>query len=1533
MEFVGRSGNDVLLQSGAIAVIVNEEINSVVQIGTINALSNDINWDSEGKAPLETSVELASAAVTSLDIKVFSNSDRMYTIPKAVQAEAKRALEWRKEEKRGGTAVGLNTARTLARGGQIGLRKVRHIAKYFPRHAVDSKAKGYRPGEEGYPSNGRIAWALWGGDAAERWASAIVDREDKTLSTYSAQESIELSTFEDSGSEDFFLRIFTDGSGFDRLYKVGQNESLSVWDDGVWYNLGEEFNSFSKIDSELDEEPVDVAHFHVLVDTETAILASAYLDQLSLEEILLSTLNAEEAELAAAALSDDDFFDEIDAITAAVPASPSDQQYTPEERAANASKQSRDATGRFARQGNRVYVGADQSKTAVITSVNGANVQVKYDDGTTSIVPAKATRQAPEGAVTQQPQTPAAPATSAEPMNVSGILADPKKEQKSARATLSKTSPALLTANNVFTLLADWPKWLADQRAKTDEVKLPQIKVNSPQDYLKAPNAYNDPYLRKWLDTKVKSKDGKESYPNRFWYQPMPESYKYATEKKKPLKSIYGSAEKSKSLTPTTSDVPPVYMAIVDKDDPQAVTDLISLIPADTEGSTPTIFEYQDGKWQKNEQILADLKSPTPPPVVVLDNEELSSVVEQMLAGDENRKQQEEAEAVAKTAPEALSVDGLLALMLSYEDSAILAAGGLDRNRGNAENLRRYWTVGKGGLKIRWGTGGDWKRCVRYLSKYLGPRAKGYCALRHKEMTGLWTGDKGHRQMYGRKGGGVFAMSDEMLLSTEEIIEKAQLRAQVNELKSRVLVASGGYQAPLQDGAKFIIPLVLPEGVETGDGRKFAKGAITMRELPLPLMWQVKTAEGHNGSVVVGRIDHMERIENGVGNAYGVFDTGEYGREAERLVRGGFIRGISADLDRFEAAEEPEEASSKEKKKIGQNKLTISAGRIMGVTLVPKPAFQECTIQLAEESDPVGMQNSEQDALVACASVVASIPVVPPKSWFEDPKLSGPTPLTVTDDGRVFGHIAAWHVDHIGLSFGTKPPRSRSGYAYFHTGVIRTDDGSDVPVGQLTLAGGHASLSADAAAAAKHYDDTASAFADVHAGEDAYGIWVSGALRPSITPEQVRAIRASAPSGDWRPIMGSLELVAVCQVNVPGFPIARARVASGQVYALVAAGASYLARIKADPTVLQQAENVKARFAAIRSEIAKNEPITAGVGMEEMSSESMPVDVLETLLASVIDFSYRAVGFHWNVTGEDFSQYHDLFGKIYEDAEGSIDPLAENIRKIGGFPNVSIAKLASESALPPCEVKGGEPKTLVAHLLMANEALIEGLNNAFKVFDVLGNEAICNFLADRLDMHHKWSWQLASSVTPDEIILSEDEGRDKMMDAVFSSLEDRGILAAADVFGNPCWEGYVMIGMKTVDGKKVPNCVPEDAAMAEYANASGTPLAEFRYFSPEKRKELAEKGFALPDGSYPIRNVSDLKNAIRAYGRSKPSDRAKVRAHIKKRARALGHAELIPDTFSIDSTDLALQVESLRSRINAKSITAAGTAGETDPKA
>jgi len=390
-------------------------------------------------------------------------------------------------------------------------------------------------------------------------------------------------------------------------------------------------------------------------------------------------------------------------------------------------------------------------------------------------------------------------------------------------------------------------------------------------------------------------------------------------------------------------------------------------------------------------------------------------------------------------------------------------------------------------------------------------------------------------------------------------------------------------------GGSFYIKTLLPIGVPTGDSRKFQVNSISHRDLPLPLLWQEKTDAGHAGSVVVGRIDSIEITDSGAGNVRGVFDVNPYAREVERMIRAGFLRGVSADLDKFSATEEPGEqlasSDSSENKKVIKNKeLIIEEARIMGVTVVAMPAFQEATIVLEDDMTDISTEEIadgvyedgqlEEESMNAITASAA--PLNPPHEWFKRYDTREPMPITVEDNGRVYGYLALWKSDHIGYSRGQKPPRSMSNYKYFRSGVVRTDDGTDVTVGNLTLTGGHASMSASAQEAVKHYDDTASAVADVVAGEDQFGIWVAGALRPTVTPEQVRAMRASGISGDWRPINGRLELVAACFVNVPGFPTTRAMVASGQITALVAAGTQELEVMRverdenADLAVLQQ---------------------------------------------------------------------------------------------------------------------------------------------------------------------------------------------------------------------------------------------------------------------------------------------------------------------------------------------------------------------------
>lgn len=190
--------------------------------------------------------------------------------------------------------------------------------------------------------------------------------------------------------------------------------------------------------------------------------------------------------------------------------------------------------------------------------------------------------------------------------------------------------------------------------------------------------------------------------------------------------------------------------------------------------------------------------------------------------------------------------------------------------------------------------------------------------------------------------------------------------------------------------------------------------------------------------------------------------------------------------------------------------------------------------------------NDQITAAFAAADLLED-PMLPPRSLFEDPGLAMPTPMTLRAAGdfvEYVGHLASWDTCHVGMSGGcTTAPRSAHDYAYFRTGEVETDDGF-VPVGHITAGTGHADLSLDAAATVRHYDDTGTVAADVAVGEDAHGIWAHGIARPGITEEQLYALRAGAPSGDWRTIGGALELVGALIVNVPGFPIPRTQVAS-----------------------------------------------------------------------------------------------------------------------------------------------------------------------------------------------------------------------------------------------------------------------------------------------------------------------------------------------------------------------------------------------------
>lgn len=330
------------------------------------------------------------------------------------------------------------------------------------------------------------------------------------------------------------------------------------------------------------------------------------------------------------------------------------------------------------------------------------------------------------------------------------------------------------------------------------------------------------------------------------------------------------------------------------------------------------------------------------------------------------------------------------------------------------------------------------------------------------------------------------------------------------------------------------------EGISTGDNRFFKPNSIEWDadSFPVPFRWQKSSVPGHTGAVPIGRVDRLERRDDGAIYGFGVIIPSLNDEAAEylRLLESGVASGVSVDGD--SAVFDVSEMAN------GQSRVIFSNMRVRSITAVDIPAFSDAQVDLVA----TGIISSDMSAIVASA-----IPVKPPIEWFEDQKLNEPTGVTVTKDGQVYGYLAIWNQCHIGFPGSCVSPPKNGSYKYFHTGELETDAGDLVEVGHLTFNTGHAGMKDSAKIAAAHYDHTGTVAADVRVGEDQHGIWVAGALRSHLDDEDLRAFRAAPLSGDWRRIAGKLELVGALAVNVPGFPVPRVRtlVASGETETLL----------------------------------------------------------------------------------------------------------------------------------------------------------------------------------------------------------------------------------------------------------------------------------------------------------------------------------------------------------------------------------------------
>lgn len=401
------------------------------------------------------------------------------------------------------------------------------------------------------------------------------------------------------------------------------------------------------------------------------------------------------------------------------------------------------------------------------------------------------------------------------------------------------------------------------------------------------------------------------------------------------------------------------------------------------------------------------------------------------------------------------------------------------------------------------------------------------------------------------------------------------------ELANEVVEAAA--EETVQDPQKLWEGVLALEGSPTDDGRFLME--VDWRELPLSLMAQIETQAGHDGAILAAKITEVWRVETEDDEGRkvteiwgrGPFDmNGEFGAEIARLVEEEFLLGVSIDFaakeeflidsDTYEVID-MESMSPEQQMEIAVagNFLHGYKGTIMGATLVPFPAFAESRVTVVTASAGRVVDASAVDHRERFATLVAAAgPLKPPYDWFKDPYLTELTPLTITKEGRVYGHLADWDGCHTGFQGVCVPPfRSMSEYAYFNVGEIETAEGELVPCGKLMFCmegNGHAPIDEYLGydEIQRYYDDATKVGAFVRAGADRFGTWLAGALRPGLTDIEIQHLRTHPPSGDWRPIKGGpSDLVAAFSVPIPGFPIARGRAlvasAGGEITAIISA--------------------------------------------------------------------------------------------------------------------------------------------------------------------------------------------------------------------------------------------------------------------------------------------------------------------------------------------------------------------------------------------
>ena len=138
-------------------------------------------------------------------------------------------------------------------------------------------------------------------------------------------------------------------------------------------------------------------------------------------------------------------------------------------------------------------------------------------------------------------------------------------------------------------------------------------------------------------------------------------------------------------------------------------------------------------------------------------------------------------------------------------------------------------------------------------------------------------------------------------------------------------------------------------------------------------------------------------------------------------------------------------------------------------------------------------------------------------------------------------------------------------------------------------------------------------------------------------------------------------------------------------------------------------------------------------------------DSLKKLLATSFSFYLKTANYHWNIEGKEFLSYHPWLGDLYSDVYDTIDRLAEYLRTLQAYTPASLTRFMELTEIED-QLEVVQPPALFQQLLDDNQKLLDMFNTTFSVATIENQQGIANFIAERIDAHQKYAWQIRSTL-------------------------------------------------------------------------------------------------------------------------------------------------------------------------------------------